>query len=700
MRKANPQSRVSDQILRRVYLTFGAFVLFGLAILLRVLILQWNRTDWEQERQKDHVSFRKMEAARGAILAADGSLMAVSLPFYKIALDPTILDTASIPAFRDSLYQLSLRFTETFDPEDQRDTLRIYQAVSRALQERDRHLYLTRQKINFKQLEEALRWPLLNLGRYKGGVIIEKFNNERYYPMGDLARVTLGRIVNDTVAIRGIEYSFDRELKGRDAYFLAQRVVGDNWVPVEEFGEEFVQDGYDVQTTLDVNLQDVVERALKEGVEKNQAKFGTAVLLDVQSGAVKAVANYPEGYNYAYALQIEPGSTFKAVSAAAMLEDGVIGLCDTLDTGNGRIKYDDKEVSDTGPALGKTDFEKIFAYSSNVGVSKAVHENYRLNPECYFDQLRNFGFFDVVNSQLEGEPKPQMILPGDEAWNIATLPSLSYGYSIRVTPLQMATFYNGIANKGKLLRPWVVQEIRDNARVVQRFGPELINPQMCSEMTAAQVTELLKAVTRYGTGAVAMRGLPFEVAGKTGTARKVVEGVGYVKEYRASFGGFFPADNPRYTLYIMIDEPSAGYSSGGAVAAPIFRQIAAEVYRLDEELALPPSSGRPSAPPAPKGMLAQHAQQIYPALGVPTSSLPGSAWVRTERNVHQVNLGAWEPEAEVVPNVQGMSARDALVLLERMGMKVSLRGSGKVRKQSLRPGVRFRPGVPITLFLS
>ncbi|TAE47016.1 MAG: PASTA domain-containing protein [Bacteroidetes bacterium] len=329
-----------------------------------------------------------------------------------------------------------------------------------------------------------------------------------------------------------------------------------------------------------------------------------------------------------------------------------------------------------------------------------MNENYRDNPECYFDRLRAFGFYDVVNRQIDGEPVPQMIDPGNEAWTSTTLPSLSYGYSVRVTPLQMAAFYNGIANGGKMVRPYFVKEIRNNSQVVQAFQPEVLHEQMCSRETASKLAELLKSVVNYGSAASAFRGARFEVAGKTGTARKIEQGVGYVQKYRASFGGFFPADNPRYTLYIMVDEPAGGLTSGGTVAAPIFRNIADKVYLMDRQITKPQDAEKPGVQPSPRVARTQNAKIVFNELGIPASGIPDGEWVTTRSNGHQVNFAEWATAEETIPNVTGMSARDAMALLEKMGFKVSVRGSGKVRSQSLSPGHKFRKGVPITLFLS
>jgi cell division protein FtsI (penicillin-binding protein 3) len=335
-----------------------------------------------------------------------------------------------------------------------------------------------------------------------------------------------------------------------------------------------------------------------------------------------------------------------------------------------------------------------------VGVSTVVNQFYGATPERFIQHLKDFGFDQQVNNQLVGEPAPKLIEPGSEEWTMATLPSMSFGYSIGVTPLQMATFYNGLANEGRLVRPWIVKEIRNNSQVIRSFGPEVLNPQMVSKQTAIQIREVMKGVIEYGTAAGQFRGMPFEVAGKTGTVRKIQNGR-YVKRYRASFGGYFPANNPRYSLYIMIDEPDAGSSSGGRVAGPIFRRIAEQVYTMDMEMSKPPLKvdEAPVRKPASGVIFAESARQVYGTMGIKTSGLPESDWVAAKSNGHQVNFTAVDLSENKIPNLRGMTSRDAINLLEKMGVSVTLKGIGRVRRQSLLPGYRVGNDASITLFL-
>ena len=693
-------SKVSNHILLRVYVLFGLFLLFSGLIVVRVLAIQWNKDKWLKKEIEEQVFFKKSVADRGNILAEDGTIMATSLPFYRIAMDPTKLDTISFENFEDSLIQLAINLTNYFDDEETRDTMLYYDRVKSAIERNDKHIYLVRKKLNFKELEMVKQWPILKNHPYEGGLVSEKFNNERFYPFGDLARITLGRLKDDTLGIRGIEHSFNRELRGRDGYVLAQKVVGNSYVPLDDFGDDGSRDGLDVVTTLDVDIQDVVEKALREGVERNFAKHGTAILIEVETGEIKAIANYPENYNYAVAMQEEPGSTFKTAAAAALIEDDLVDICDTVNTGRGKILFDDKEITDNGHAFGEIPMMEVFAQSSNVGMAMFTSEHYQTNPERFIWRLETFGFSQIVNRQIVGEPSPKIIRPEDEDWTIATLPSLSYGYSVSVTPLQMATFYNGIANKGKLMRPWIVKEVKDNSRTIRSFSPEVINPKMVSEETSIKLREMMKAVVDHGTAQRAFRKMPFEVAGKTGTVRKNVNGR-YIKKYRASFGGFFPADAPEYTLYVMVDEPDGGYASGGKVAAPIFRKIAEKVYSMDMEFASPKEkkNAKPSRKPANGVIFANSAKEVYPELGIQTSDIPEGEWLSAESNGHQVNLSMLNTDEMRIPNLKGMTSRDAINLCEKLGVKVKLQGFGRVRRQSLLPGYKVGDDTSITLFL-
>lgn len=703
MAKTNTK-KVSNTILLRVYFLFALFVLFGVIILLRIFMLQLNSDSWTKIGEEERIFFKKVVADRGNILSEDGTILATSMPFYKIAIDPTMVDSLKIGGkFDDSLRILGNKLYQTFGVRDTliKDSLYYYYKMRAAIKNKDRHLYLTNRVLNYKEFLSAKTWTILNRKKKEGGcLIVEKYNNKRFYPYGEMGRVTLGTVIDDTMGGKGIEFSYNRSLRGKDGYFLAQKIPGNHFVPMDQFGEADASDGLDVVTTLDVDLQDIVETALRKGVIANQAKAGTAILMEVGTGKIKAIANYPETYNYAIASLIEPGSTFKAVSALAALEAKIIDINDSVDTGDGTLKLDNKTTISDAHGYGKITYQDVFAKSSNVGIAKTTIKGFKDNPKKFIEYVEKFGFSKPSNEQIKGEPKPKMNRPGDKLWSGATLPSMSIGYSIQVTPLQMLSFYNAIANGGKMVKPYMVSQIRDNSEILQNFTPKNDSKMICSLANLEKMKKMLTSVVDYGT-AKNIKGTSFKIAGKTGTARKNINGV-YVARYQASFVGFFPAENPIYTCYVMVDEPQAGDIYGADVSAPIFKEIAEETYALRKDLSgfMVQLNHAPLKKPAPRIMNAKSAEQIYKEMEVTTSGIPeGADWVATRNNGHQINFREYKATGRV-PDVTGLSARDAVNLLEEMGVSVTITGIGKVRQQSLLPGTKIGKGTSISLVLN
>ncbi|MFK7973230.1 MAG: penicillin-binding protein [Bacteroidia bacterium] len=692
---------VSNNILTRVYILFGLFVLGGLLVMGRVASIQLNKNHWLKKEVESRVFFKKVVADRGNILAEDETILATSLPFFRLAMDPSILDTTKYPAYRDSVFNLACLMANRFGG-DEADTMTYYNRLTNAIVSGDRHLYLSRKLLSFKELEEVQNWPVLNLGRYEGGFIPEKIHNKRHYPYDEMGRITLGRMVNDTIGIRGIEASYNSELRGRDGYVLAQKIRGGGAMPLDQYGVKEAQNGYDIRTTFDVNMQDMVSTALQRGVDRHQAKAGTAILMETSTGKIKAIANYPETYNHGVAFLYEPGSTFKLFSTIALLEDSILTICDSIDTGEGRLEIDDKEITDVG-RYGWLTLEQCFAKSSNVCLAKAVMDgyNYPGGPEHFAQQLERLGLDGPANAQLKGEPAPQYHRPDDKSvWTSASLPSMAIGYSVQVTPLQMAAAFNIVANGGVRMRPWMVSQITDGSKTIATFGPQKVNVPPLKESTVNRMREMMQQVVMYGT-ARNLKKSPVRLAGKTGTARKT-KGGRYVKKYVASFGGYFPAEDPAYTLFVMVDEPTSGSYYGGDVAAPIFKEIAEKVYRYDWELAKPSikEHTRPLKQPAARAVYTQNAATVYDALNIATSSKPTTEFSKTATNGHQVNYAGIEIADQVtIPNLKGMSSRDAVNMLETMGVNVSLEGYGRVKRQSLLPGYRIGKGTKIKLFL-
>lgn len=698
-------NRVPDHILLRLYLLFGGFVIFAIAILTQVVRIQYFQGKyWRELEQKERIVQVPVKADRGNILADDGSILATSLPYYRIGMDAKAFRRDSFINFNDSLELLSQNMAYHFGTEE-RDARyfreRILSGLNSPKLPKAKYLYipLIPEWINYEELKMVTSWPLLNKGRYISGLVIDK-KQQRFYPYQQLGRMTLGLVTDSAKAIRGIEYAFDKELRGMDGLVMAQKLAGNTLMPLDRFGQKLTTDGYDVQTTLNINMMDIVRDALKNGVEKNEAKFGVAILMETKTGHIKALANYPEEYNYAVALAIEPGSTFKIASAIALLEDKKVNPQDTVDTGDGSIKYFDKVITDHH-RLGKITFETAIAQSSNVAISKLVQEAYKDNPEAFIQHIERMHLLEPTGISLKGEPEPIIVRPGNKEWSGTSLPSLSYGYGIRMTPLQMLSFYNAIANEGKIVKPMLVQRVRDKSHIFQEFASEETPYTIASAETLAKVRKMMEAVVERGT-AKDIRSKDFKIAGKTGTVRKLVNGQ-YQAKYRASFIGYFPAENPKYTCLVMIDEPSVGEQYyGSQVAAPIFREIASNLFATDLDLNQEefPASGPASRKyPVTRLASAGNILPVYNTLNIPAPVQPEGDWVKGSRDGNVVKLTAWAPRREYVPDVSRMSSRDAVALLENLGMRVKLQGHGRVRRQSLMPGTVINRKNPQTIIL-
>lgn len=696
--------RVSDSILRRVYWVLGFFVVAAVAVVAQVLRIQYGESEhWQSEQAGQTVYARNVLADRGAILADDHSMLAVTLPFYRFAMDATVLRDENFEVLEDSIYALARHLSVHFG-EGVASTEHFVNLISKARAENDRHVYLfpPSRRFNLQDLKLIETFPILNRGRFKGGFIVEKVNNKRFYPLGDLAKITLGRLQDDTTGTRGIEYSFNQLLRGNDGRQVVQRVAGGLEVPVDYFSEQEAQDGNDIVTTLNVNLQDVAHNALRDAVQQHNARRGVVIIMETHTGHIKALANYPEDYNMAVADHFEPGSTFKIASVMAALEDGMVNretLIQTGDRGEWRL-FEDNVMRDDR-SHGEMTLQEAIEQSSNIAVAKVIYERYRSNPQRFLDRLTQIGALSNSEFQLRGEPNPYVIRPGTPHWSGITLPWLSTGYNVKLTPLQILTFYNAIANNGRMVAPLLVQEVRNGNEVVRQYETRVLRDRICSDNTLRQVRMMLEGVVRNGT-ARHIFSEDLALAGKSGTAKILVNGR-YENRYRASFVGYFPANNPRYSCIVVIDEPTGGEYYGGKVAAPVFRRVAEYIYSTrsqDGQLrALPTIANARQSLPTARTTHQGDAIAFYNQYNVPAPARAATEYARPTVRGSTVEMRPATVPRGAMPDVTGMSARNALALLENMGMTVQLNGHGKVVRQSIPPNRRIQRGQEITLTL-
>ncbi|MCZ2356265.1 MAG: transpeptidase family protein [Bacteroidia bacterium] len=696
------EKELKSRILFRVYFLFFVFAIFGSLIFFEIWKIQYIEGDyWQRKQQTDRVYEKKLLADRGTIFASDGSILAITLPYYRVAVDVTVLRESDFPNLKDSLTALAKQLAKYF-PEEGTYTMQDYlQKLQLARQNHDKHFYLTSVKrfYNYPEVSLLKTFPIFCRGKNGGGLILEKINNKRFYPLGDMARITLGLIQGDTVGIKGLEFSFDKELRGKDGLTLVQRISGNVEVPIEEYGELSTEDGHDIVTTLNINHQDIVETALEKAIKTNDAKSGVAILMEVATGKITAMANYPENLNNAVLMQVEPGSTFKIASTIAALEDNAVTLADTIETNGGSYEFFDRTMRDV-QANEKLSFRQAIEKSSNIAIARVIDGYYKSKPELFFERLDRMGVLTASGCQLRGEPIPAVIRPNTPAWNGTTLPWLATGYNIRLTPLQLLTFFSAIANGGKMMRPIIVSEIRNNAESIVKFEPEVIRKQIASSKTLKEVQSLLEGVVENGT-ASGIKGSHYKIAGKTGTARKLIDGE-YQKVYRASFVGYFPADNPKYSCIVIVDEPNAGLIYGSSVAGPVFKEISDKVYALDLELNQEPVREVANAmlyTPVTRVVHRDDAIRVYNALNISSPQRPKTEFVVAKRDKESVHFRPYSPSSRVLPNVHGMSAKDALSLLENFGCKVRLNGTGKVTNQYPQAGSPMKKGTTVWLQL-
>ena len=707
------KSSVKKSIVTRVRLAFLGVALFSCAVAWKISRIQYQEgAKWRSLEQERRISYQPVPATRGNIYSDNESIMATSLPFYRVAWDPGVVDDA---VFKTNVDSLAWHLAHFFQD-------RSVQEYKRKLMEahRDhdvRYIRLNSRQINFQEKKELASWPIFRAKR-RGGAIFEKVD-KRFRPFGGLAQRTVG-FVNEDKNGAGLEFTFQQKLAGKAGEALFERVPG-GLKPVYDGTEIKPQPGYDVKTTLDINLQDGAEDALYKALVANDAKYGCVILMEVKTGEIKAVANlgkaadgtYKEDYNYAFADQgrTEPGSTFKLASMMAVFEaDPSLQIDDIVDTGPGRMLIGGAVKTDSH-ANGRITVQQVFEKSSNIGVARLVQEHFAGNPTQYTDYLKRFGLDKPLGFQMSGEALPYVKDPKDRSWSRTSLSTMAIGYELKLAPLQTLAFYNAVANGGVKVAPMIVREIKQADQVVEHFDTQVLNPKICSDATLRKLHAMMEGVVLQGT-AKAIRPKDYSIAGKTGTAWKFKNGR-YTKTYSTSFCGFFPADKPKYSCIVVIDSPSKGGWSGAEVSAPVFRDLADRCMARDQASQRPMLArvpARRSPVPLVRAGLQQEIALVCDRIGLPgqTHATGGEEWVRATRAVDTAFVArtvALRPDASVahpgrMPDVRGLTLRDALFLLENRGMQVQASGSGRVRAQSVAPGDPARRGLVVGLVLT
>jgi cell division protein FtsI (penicillin-binding protein 3) len=694
-------------IITRITLIYFILLVFAVVVIAKMVSVQKIKTDrWEKIQENLSENTIIVNPDRGNICADDGSVLATSVPGYFVRIDMASEGVRKVYGKEsDSLaYYLSSYFGNGSKADYNRK-------LNEAYKESNRGLMLTPRKIDYTELQKIKKFPILRRGRYGGGLIIEQ-ENRRVNPLGLLALRTLGGLnkgafggVHGAIGYTGLEGSFEPYLKGTDGISYKQNLSG-RWVTRIEIEPE---DGMDIITTLNVKIQDIAESALYKQLLTANADWATAIIMEVKTGEVKAIANlgkregdYFETDNFALGPRgcYEPGSTFKLVSLMVALEDGLVDTSNVFDTGNGQWYKSGRKITDTH-AYGKLTVKQIFENSSNVGVAKIITSCYEKNPKKYVDRVYSFGINKPLGLDINGEGQPFFKYPGDADWWGTTLAGMSYGYETKMTPLQILNFYNAVANNGKMIKPRLVKEVRENGALVKKYKTEVLNPMIASKETIGKAKKMLEGVCITGTGK-ALNSEYFNIAGKTGTARVATSSEGYsTGMYLASFVGYFPADDPKYSMIVTFNNPRGGYF-GATVAGPVFKEIAEKVYAfqiLTNEPIIEENDEKIHLPDIKKGESEDILEVISDLKLKNIKGDPESKWAGVEVTEDKITLTDSKISEGLVPNVQGMGASNAIYLMENAGLQVRISGMGKVKKQSLTPGGKYRKGQTVLLTL-
>ncbi|MFT7380396.1 MAG: cell division protein FtsI (penicillin-binding protein 3) [Roseivirga sp.] len=697
---------IKQSILLRVRIAFLAVIAFVLVVVWRIGDIQFVEGGmWREMAEEIGLDYKTIKATRGSIYANGNDLLATSLPFYKVSFDPSLADDKTFKSGIDSLS----RFLSNFFQDQSSAVYR--KRISEARQSRKRFMVINNDLINYQQKQLMESWPIFRQGRMIGGVIFDKVD-ERHRPFKTLAQRTIGYVKDDNVGV-GIEMSYNDWLSGQDGKGLYQKVAGGNWKPLNAASDVKPHDGYDVYTTIDINIQDVAQNALLKALMTYQANYGCVVLMDVKTGEIRAMSNltrtsngtYIEDYNYAVQGTNDPGSTFKLASMLALLEEDKIELTDSVDTGNGTYVFADRTMEDASAdkgGYGKLTVQEVFEKSSNVGVSKLVEQYFGQNPQKFIDVIKATGFGQPLDFQMMGEAVPYIKNADDKTWSKVSLPWMSVGYETSITPLQTLAFYNAVANDGKMIQPIIVKSIKDGNQVVEEFEAKTLERRIASKSTIEKLKIMLEGVVERGT-AKNIKNDYYKIAGKTGTAQKLINGRYYKQKYYASFAGYFPAEEPLYSCIVVIDDPSGWNRFGGDVSAPVFKEIADMIYSLD--LGLHDTfkkeflAGEGTFPVIRAGKY-DELNSLLNTFGISNHlDKENVEWVRAGVNNNAIAWRANHSEGNIVPNVQGMTLKDALYLLENKGLKVSVTGTGRVLRQSVGPGNRISQGERISIEL-
>ena len=702
---------VKRDILWRVYLSFILIVLVCILILSKAFYIQQVQGKyWRSLSDSLHQKIVEIPAARGTIYSEDGQMLSTNIAQFDIYIDfrVTPLHEKNGFLFRNNIDSLSLSLAALFkdkSAEKYKDELTNAFNISEGN-------YELRKKISYREYLALAKFPLFKLGRYKSGLIAQE-KNIRLNPYENIGYRTIG-LARDENKV-GLEKSYDTVLNGRNGRQLVRAIAGGVTVPVEEgLFEIEPETGKDIVSTLDVFIQEITENALKKMMIQNEATTGVAMVMEVKTGKIKAIANlgkvgegvYVEDLNYAIT-PTEPGSTFKLVTLLSALEDGNVTLNSRLDLEGGVWKVAGQTVFDS-EKHGKFDASVLEAFeeSSNVGMAKIAMTHYSNKVDVFFKHLSKLRLDSTSGIDLVGERQPRLVKPGSRLWGPTTLPWMAFGYNIEISPIQTLNLYNSIANNGVMMRPYLVNAIQEEGKKIKTFSPTVYNAQLCKPSTIRDLRIALEGVCINGTGKNLFKNSLYKVAGKTGTAKVANGNKGYGEGiFQSSFAGYFPADNPQYTCVVIIkNRPHAPIFYGASVAGPVFKEISDRLYStyIQNKIGVTPISPIKDSQLFNYSISKMSLQTIAKQLSIQyqDSSLSSNDWIQLQGKGKTLKAAQQVISDSSMPNMTGMKLQDALWLCEKKGLLVKCVGKGKVVKQSIAQGEYIAKGQQILIELN
>jgi len=683
-----------SELLIRLYVVVGAFALVAVVIFWRVIKVNVLEGDKWRKKGDKHLKWMPIEADRGDIYAMDGSPLATSQPFFEIRMDLKVIKDKLFNAKVDSL---AYKLNKMFPAGKSKSEWKSYLATNRA----SKNAYCGIAKdLTIAQKETVIDFPILRKSKYRGGAIVNRYFKRRK-PFRELASRTIGldRQNSDKV---GLEGYFDKFLTGANEKRL-MKFVRPDWIPVYDPSEFEPQSGDDIYTTLDIDIQDIAHTELQKALKKYEADAGTVVVMEVATGAIRAISNlssngkggYSEAYNFAIGKQNEPGSTFKLATALALMDDGYAQLDTKVDLNKGRMKFYDLTMHDSEwHGIETADLRKAFEISSNVGIASLANQHY--NKEGgntkFINTLNRFGLLDATGIELIGEKSPYVKDPikDKKKWSGTTIPWMAHGYELMYSPLQMLNLYNTVANDGKMMKPYLVSKIKHGDKLVKNFEPRVLRKKIASSNAIKGAQDLLEGVVVRGTGRK-LQSEYFDFAGKTGTTRINYNKKDEEKKYNASFAGYFPVNNPKYSMIVVVYNPHGKYY-GGSVAGPVFRNVVEKVHnlKLDLNKAINQGGNLIAAANLPKRRIGykKDFEKVFEHVGIEYKNKSKSNWVAVDPFDNKMLIDKKSIKKSEVPDVIGMGARDAVYVLENLGLLVELEGRGQVKKQSIKPGAK------------